>query len=148
MTENSPAFSTLGSQSKRIKSRRDGRKLPVAHFVHRRIQPSLRNLFDSVCKRAPGSHLGVARAAVESRGAFSHAIASVRRRTSRVQASGANQREPRSGTGPSATASATAEGAIPRCLQRFVRRHVETSLACDMTNHGVRVEIDHHIRKP
>ena len=34
--------------------------------------------------------------------------------TSRAQARGTNQREPRSGT----------EGAIPRCLQRFVRwRH-------------------------
>ena len=47
MIENSPAFPTLGLQSKRIKSRRDGRNLRVAHFVDRRIQPSLRDLFDS-----------------------------------------------------------------------------------------------------
>jgi hypothetical protein len=33
--------------------------------------------------------------------------------TSRAQARGTNQREPRSGTGD----------AIPRCLQRFVRQH-------------------------
>ena len=41
--------------------------------------------------------------------------------TSRAQARGTKQREPRSGTGLSSIAPATEEDAIPRWLQRFVR---------------------------
>jgi hypothetical protein len=48
MSENSPAFSTLGSRSKRIKSRRDGRMPRVAYAAHSRIQPSLRDLSDGL----------------------------------------------------------------------------------------------------
>ncbi len=40
------------------------------------------------------------------------------RLTSRAQARGTNQRQPRSGTGP----------AIPRCLQRFVRRRFHLAI--------------------
>src|ERR1035441_9089716 len=58
--------------------------------------------------------------------------------TSRAQARGTNQREPRSGTGLSCIALATREAAIPRCLQRFVRRrcHPKLVASAQKTLHG------------
>ena len=46
------------------------------------------------------------------------------RLTSRAQARGTKMREPRSGTGLSRQSVASAEAAIPRCLQRFVSWHL------------------------